>query len=188
MYGVSREKSALNQYVETPRWGPIALGLIGTYDGFKPDPRRAETLSQLDLQALQRDAGEIAARASLLAEQLSASTATPSDTVDPLTALRNNIHNRRLRNKLLPAELFSDPAWDMILDLALAALEQRQVSVSSLCLAANVPTTTALRWIKIMLDQGLLLRTDDAADRRRSFVAISEPLLAQVVEFASKRR
>jgi hypothetical protein len=164
------------------------LGLIGTYDGFKPEPRRAETMPPFDLLALQRDAGELAARASLLAEQLSAGAAAPFDAVDPVTALRNNIHNRRLRNKLLPAELFSDPAWDMILDLALAALEHRQVSVSSLCLAANVPTTTALRWIKIMLDQGLLVRTDDAADRRRSFVAISEPLLAQVVEFATKRR
>src|SRR3546814_1843272 len=43
----------------------------------------------------------------------------------------------------------SDPAWDMLLDLYLAAERNtRPVSISSLCIASAVPATTALRWIK----------------------------------------
>jgi len=36
----------------------------------------------------------------------------------------------------------ADPAWDMLLDLTAARAESRAVSVSSLCIAAGVPTTT----------------------------------------------
>src|SRR3546814_18726533 len=66
------------------------------------------------------------------------------------------------------------PAWDMLLDLYAACYERRQVSVSSLCIAAAVPATTALRWIKNMTDAGLLDRSCDPNDARRIFLGISE--------------
>jgi DNA-binding MarR family transcriptional regulator len=47
------------------------------------------------------------------------------------------------------------------------------VSVSSLCIAAAVPTTTALRWIKQLADRGLLERRSDPADARRAFIALA---------------
>ncbi len=49
------------------------------------------------------------------------------------------------RQALFKTELFADPAWDMLLDLALSEASGRRISVTSLCIASGVPTTTALR-------------------------------------------
>ncbi len=88
--------------------------------------------------------------------------------------LRNMIKLRRLRDRFFDSELFADPAWDMLLDLMAARLEQVQVAVSSLCIAAAVPPTTALRWIKSMTDAGLFERVADPDDGRRIFIRLSE--------------
>jgi DNA-binding MarR family transcriptional regulator len=55
------------------------------------------------------------------------------------------------------------------------------VAVSSLCIAAAVPATTALRWIKTMTDTGLFERHADPRDGRRIFMALS-PRAAQAME------
>src|SRR3546814_15436252 len=80
---------------------------------------------------------------------------------------------RRVREQYFPADLCADPAWDMLLDLYAARLERQPVSVSSLCIAAAVPATTALRWIKTMTDAGLFLREADPDDGRRIFIALA---------------
>ncbi|TPG48283.1 hypothetical protein [Sphingomonas glacialis] len=59
--------------------------------------------------------------------------------------IRQAIRARRLRDQHFGGGLFEDPAWDMLLDLFAAELERAQVSVSSLCIAAAVAPTTALR-------------------------------------------
>ena len=89
-------------------------------------------------------------------------------------AVRAAIRARRLRDLQFPTGLFEDPAWDMLLDLYAAALEGTQVSVSSLCIAAAVPPTTALRWIGRMTESGLFERQPDPFDRRRAYMALSD--------------
>lgn len=88
--------------------------------------------------------------------------------------VRALLRARRLREQLLAADLFADPAWDIMLDLMAARLEHRQVSVSSLCIAAAVPPTTALRWIRNLTDIGLLQRHADPHDGRRIFIGLSD--------------
>ena len=61
----------------------------------------------------------------------------------------------------------------MLLDLYAARLEGSRVSVSSLCIAASVPPTTALRWIGTMHDAGLFEREADPGDRRRAHITLS---------------
>ena len=46
--------------------------------------------------------------------------------------------------------------------------------VTSLCIAAAVPATTALRWIAQMTEMGLLVREQDPEDKRRAFIALSD--------------
>lgn len=87
--------------------------------------------------------------------------------------VRKAIRARRLRDSLFATGLFEDPAWDMLLDLYAAELENAQVSVSSLCIAAAVPATTALRWIGRMTDTKLLERRPDPFDRRRAYIVLS---------------
>ena len=99
----------------------------------------------------------------------------PPKDAPPLSVdvVRSVIRARRLRARFFTEELFADPAWDMLLDLTQAELAQHRVPVSSLCIAAAVPATTALRWIKSMTDSGLLVRRADPHDGRRVFVELS---------------
>ena len=87
--------------------------------------------------------------------------------------IRLAIRSRRMRGQFFQGELFADPAWDMLLDLYASELERRQVSVSSLCIAAAVPPTTALRWIGTLHDAGLFERKADPTDRRRAYIGLS---------------
>ena len=89
--------------------------------------------------------------------------------------VRRIIRQRQLRARFFDADLFADPAWDILLDLTAARAEHTRVSVTSLCIAAGVPPTTALRWIGQMTEAGLLQRVNDDADRRRAFIALSDP-------------
>jgi DNA-binding MarR family transcriptional regulator len=70
--------------------------------------------------------------------------------------------------------LFGEPAWDMLLDLFIAREAGRRVSVSSACIAADVPPTTALRWLSVLERRGLVERQADPIDGRRVYVALSD--------------
>ncbi|BCA63384.1 hypothetical protein HMP09_2618 [Sphingomonas sp. HMP9] len=99
----------------------------------------------------------------------------PPALAEPSAAdVRRAIRARRLRDQFFGATLFEDPGWDMLLDLYAAELERGRVSVSSLCIAAAVAPTTALRWIARMTDTGLFERHPDAHDRRRAFMVLSD--------------
>lgn len=94
--------------------------------------------------------------------------------------VRALLRARRLRDQMLANDLFADPAWDILLDLMAAHLEGNKVSVSSLCIAAAVPPTTALRWIQQLTDRGLLERRADPQDGRRIFITLSQVGLSAV--------
>lgn len=87
--------------------------------------------------------------------------------------VRTMIKLRRMRDRFFDPGLFADPGWDILLDLYAAQDEGKPVSVSSLCIAAAVPPTTALRWITNMTTAGLLVRVQDPGDARRVFIELS---------------
>lgn len=118
-------------------------------------------------------------------------TATQSDPRPSLPdpkMVRQIIANRHARARFFDPALFGDPAWDMLLDLTAAHGEGAQVSVTSLCIAAGVPATTALRWLTQMVESGIFIRVSDPADKRRAFIALSEKAIgAMSGYFASLR-
>jgi len=71
------------------------------------------------------------------------------------------------------ADLFGEPAWDILLDLLDADAHGRRISVTSASLASSVPATTGLRMIAILEERGLVMRTNDPLDRRRSHVSLT---------------
>jgi DNA-binding MarR family transcriptional regulator len=97
--------------------------------------------------------------------------------------VRQIIANRHRRARFFEAHLFADPAWDMLLDLTAAHGEGQKVSVTSLCIAANVPATTALRWLTQMVETGVLSRVADPLDRRRVFIELSDSAKAGMAGF-----
>lgn len=88
-------------------------------------------------------------------------------------AARKHLHDRRLRASLFPADLFAEPAWDILLDLFIAEHEHKQIAVKSACIAAGVPMTTALRWITKLEKRGLIERRRSPFDARSSHVALT---------------
>lgn len=91
--------------------------------------------------------------------------------------IRRIIKRRQQRGKIMDWEHFSDPSWDMLLDLTAAHFEDRKVSVTDLTLASGVPSTTALRWITRMERAGLIERAKDEMDGRRAWVELSDRAL-----------
>lgn len=70
-------------------------------------------------------------------------------------------------------DLFGEPAWDILLDLYIAAGEGKPVSVSSACIGSAAPPTTGLRWLGVLADEGLVVREADAEDHRRVLVRLT---------------
>jgi hypothetical protein len=98
-------------------------------------------------------------------------------------SVREVLRARANRGRFFRSDLFADPAWDILLELYAAYLGQLRISVSSLCIAAAVPATTALRWISTLQDDGLVDREDDHQDGRRSFVFLTEKGIAGMDHF-----
>lgn len=92
------------------------------------------------------------------------------------------------RQNYFPDGLFSDPAWDMLLDLTYARLAGKRVSVSSLCIASRVPATTALRRIGDLVSEGLATRVRDEADGRRVFVQLTEDGFSRMLTYIDSVR
>ena len=90
---------------------------------------------------------------------------------------------RRNRDRFFPAEIFADPAWDILLELYAAELGQRRMTVSCVCTAACVPATTALRWINTLEENQLVQRRDDRFDGRRVFLSLTDDGLAAMNDY-----
>jgi DNA-binding MarR family transcriptional regulator len=88
-------------------------------------------------------------------------------------AVTRIIEARRRRTRLFSADLFADPAWDIMLELFLADLEGRITAISELGYKTEVPLTTSLRWIDKLQADGWAKRTPDPLDHRRVFVELS---------------
>jgi len=83
------------------------------------------------------------------------------------------IRARNARTRFFPRGLFSEPAWDILLELYAAELAQRRVAAGQLCSHAGLAPTTGLRWLGILEASRLIMRHADPLDARRSFVALS---------------
>ncbi|WP_156255571.1 hypothetical protein [Sandarakinorhabdus oryzae] len=190
---------AVGEGAATPHW-------LDRADGFVLAGDDAETMAAVAASVLAAGRGWQVAEQSATAQHISALSAEAQRLADALAQLaqtadkdsetqisaglvRRLIRLRRDRDRHFPAELFADPAWDMLLDLTAARMEGADVPVSSLCLAAAVPTTTALRWVRSLSEAGIFVRRTDPGDARRAFITLSdqanEAMLAWLRRFAT---
>lgn len=97
---------------------------------------------------------------------------------------------RRMREEVIGADLFSDPAWDILLDLYAARDRGDRVQSTSIASMAGVPASTGRRWAKRLVDRGLLERERDRRDQRLTFVRLTakgeEIMSAFMVRLADK--
>ena len=145
--------------------------------------RVSDVAADQNAERLRQLSEEVSRIASTLARLSTGPASAPRPVIEPVhggdlpplsaDTVRSVIRARRLRSRFFPEELFADPAWDMWLDLLQAEISHLRVPVSSLCIAAAVPATTALRWLKTLASQGLFVRRADPHDGRRVFVELA---------------
>lgn len=144
--------------------------------------RRANPASLADAGGVQDTLGEavhVAVPEVTAAVAAGLHEASARITPDALLAFARETYSlRRRRDRHLPGDLFGEPTWDILLDLYVATREGRPVPTTSACIGANVPPTTALRWLRILEARGLVEREDDGRDGRRTFVRLSARGLA----------
>jgi len=87
--------------------------------------------------------------------------------------LKRIVQFRQDRGRFFDPELFCDPVWDFLLDLAIADQEGRRTTMTNLCAATNVSYATAFRRINDLADRGIFLREQDVQDRRRIYVSMT---------------
>jgi DNA-binding MarR family transcriptional regulator len=161
---------------DAQRAATLALALSGALEDTGVSDVGKDNAARL--RQLSDEMGRIASTLARLSSGSGSPAVKPNDDksaapeIDAET-VRSVIRARRLRSRFFTEELFADPAWDMLLDLLQAEIAQLRVPVSSLCIAAAVPATTALRWIKTMTEQGLFVRRADPHDGRRVFVELA---------------
>lgn len=85
----------------------------------------------------------------------------------------DELRRRKMRARFLPAELFGEGAWSVLLDLFVSEQHGRKVSTTSACIAADVPGTTALRWLDVLESKGLIKRTSAERDKRVRYVSLT---------------
>lgn len=113
----------------------------------------------------------------------------PLEVEDGLLRLAHEIYSeRRRRDRFFPPDLFGEPSWDILLDLFIAARQDRRVPTTSACIGSHVPPTTALRWLRILEQRGLIERENDRRDGRRTFVRLSSRGAAMMEDFLATKR
>ena len=113
------------------------------------------------------------ARKRAAVDQLPTGEAMPKRKDDIVATARRLYRFRRRRDSVLGSYLFGEPAWDLLLELFIAEADERRVSISNACVAAAVPSTTAIRWIKELESHKLVRREDDPDDARRTYVRLT---------------
>ena len=101
--------------------------------------------------------------------------------------IRELLRKEVKRREIGGGELFGDPAWEMLLDLLLAKIEGRRVSVSSACIASGAPMSTALRLVRRLVGEGVLCRLPDEHDRRRHFLVINPRFESPLLDYLGEQ-
>ncbi len=96
--------------------------------------------------------------------------------VDLIDRAEKYLHWGRLKSRSLDTGngLFADSCWIMCLDIYVCDLKDERVTVSAIAHSSGIPMTTAMRYINVMAEQGLIVKTPNPADNRMVFVSASD--------------
>nr|NUR37123.1 winged helix-turn-helix transcriptional regulator [Sphingomonas sp.] len=80
---------------------------------------------------------------------------------------------RRGREAVLGSYLFSEPAWDVLLELYAAELGTRTMSVADLARAIDTPESTTARWVDELAGRGLVVQHREPGQSGGPLVSLS---------------
>ena len=94
---------------------------------------------------------------------------------------RNHVAVRRSRERCFGDDMFSDPAWDVLIDLFIARAEGKDVTIGDACIAAAVPVTSALRCCNMLQERQLVRREADVRDKRRVLLRLTDSSFERMI-------
>jgi hypothetical protein len=92
---------------------------------------------------------------------------------------------RRDRKDFFDADLFGEPVWDLLLAMYRDTVLSREMTVESTAETADVPHSTAIRWIAVMHQRGLVTISDEEQGRT---IALTETALAKLDAYLERLR
>ena len=104
----------------------------------------------------------------------------PEISAELLAFARGLERARQERVRFMPAQLFGEPGWALMIDLFIAHHEGRLVNTSGACFGANLPQTTGLRWLDKLDAAGLIARRPHPHDTRFVLVELTAFGLARM--------
>ena len=87
---------------------------------------------------------------------------------------RQLLAGRKQRDRYFDPMLFSNPAWDILLNLYVADAEGRPVSVLESCAASIVPQGVALRWLGYLKQEEMVIEMPDPARPRHTLIRLAD--------------
>lgn len=82
--------------------------------------------------------------------------------------------DRQRRPGIFGDFMFGEPAWDMLLILYITESSDARTTISNLASHSGAPSSTAQRWIELLIDKGLAIRHAHPTDRRTFFIRLSD--------------
>jgi hypothetical protein len=89
---------------------------------------------------------------------------------------------RARRDAQLGGDMFGEPAWDILLDLFIGRTEGRKTNSTSASIASRAPTSTALRYLGILEQRGLITRRTAEHDMRVHYVQLTDDAYQSMLE------
>lgn len=91
-----------------------------------------------------------------------------------LQAAERAYRNRRSRKDFIgTADLFGEPAWDLLLDLFIRQTKAEQVTVKTAFMHSDASLKTVVRLLKVMEHSGLIAVTIDPDDDTRQLINLN---------------
>jgi hypothetical protein len=103
-----------------------------------------------------------------------------TDAAAAVEEARRHYRLRRIRDQEFGPALFGEPAWDILLDLYIAASDPRLVSVMSASLATSVSTEDTARWLTLLEKQGLVERFSSGTAMTPAIVTLTQGAFDQM--------
>ena len=116
----------------------------------------------------------------LIAEAAQAAAAKGGDLTD---FARRILTSRGNDNRPLHTMLFTNPAWDILLNLYIAETEGRGMTVLDCCLASVVRQSVALRWLTYLKQEGMVLEVTDITQPRQTQIQLSESTKSAIASY-----
>jgi hypothetical protein len=99
---------------------------------------------------------------------------------DRLTTARAWLRANKLLGATFEAALIGDPALSILLDLYIGQFEGRETTLSNLCTAVDIPSSTMLRYVRHLRDMDLIEKHDHIIDDWTADIRLTLPGIEKV--------